>query len=104
MNNSQSLSPEILGRNGHQYEVGCQECSRAEYDLRYVAEKYPQVIVEEYNVQDEAARKQGARYAVRQASPRMLQLLQQRGWRILGRSAPDDRFPGVAFQTVIKYF
>jgi GNAT superfamily N-acetyltransferase len=56
------------------------------------------------DVQDEAAREQGARYAVRQASPRMLQLLQQRGWRILGRSAPDDRFPGVAFQTVIKYF
>jgi cytochrome c biogenesis protein CcdA len=36
------------------YEVGCQECSRAEYDLRYVADVHPQVVVEEYNVQDDA--------------------------------------------------
>jgi len=37
------------------YEVGCQECSRAEYDIRYVQNKYPQLLVEEYNVQDDAA-------------------------------------------------
>jgi cytochrome c biogenesis protein CcdA/glutaredoxin len=37
------------------YEVGCQECSRAEYDIRYVQSKYPQLLVEEYNVQDDAA-------------------------------------------------
>ncbi len=37
------------------YEVGCQECSRAEYDIRYVTDKYPQVVVEEYNVQGDAA-------------------------------------------------
>ena len=37
------------------YEVGCQVCSRAEYDIRYVQSKYPQLLVEEYNVQDEAA-------------------------------------------------
>jgi cytochrome c biogenesis protein CcdA len=37
------------------YEVGCQECSRAEYDIRYVQSKYPQVLVEEYNVQEDAA-------------------------------------------------
>jgi len=37
------------------YEVGCQECSRAEYDLRYVSDKYAQVLIEEYNVQDDAA-------------------------------------------------
>jgi cytochrome c biogenesis protein CcdA/glutaredoxin len=37
------------------YEVGCQECSRAEYDIRYVRSLYPQLIVEEYNVQDDAA-------------------------------------------------
>jgi cytochrome c biogenesis protein CcdA/thiol-disulfide isomerase/thioredoxin len=37
------------------YEVGCQECSRAEYDIRYVQSKYPQFLVQEYNVQDEAA-------------------------------------------------
>jgi cytochrome c biogenesis protein CcdA len=37
------------------YEVGCQECSRAEYDIRYVESKYPQVMVEEYNLQGDAA-------------------------------------------------
>ena len=37
------------------YEVGCQECSRAEYDLRYVQSKYPQLMYEEYNVQNDTA-------------------------------------------------
>ena len=37
------------------YEVGCQECSRAEYDIRYVQSKYPQLIIEEHNVQDDPA-------------------------------------------------
>jgi len=37
------------------YEVGCQECSRAEYDIRYVQSKYPQLLVKEYNVQEDAA-------------------------------------------------
>jgi len=37
------------------YEVGCQECSRAEYDIRYAQSKYPQLLVEEYNVQEDAA-------------------------------------------------
>jgi cytochrome c biogenesis protein CcdA/thiol-disulfide isomerase/thioredoxin len=37
------------------YEVGCQECSRAEYDIRYVESAYPQVMVEEYNLQGDAA-------------------------------------------------
>ncbi len=37
------------------YDVGCQECSRAEYDIRYVRTKYPQLVVEEYSVQDNAA-------------------------------------------------
>jgi cytochrome c biogenesis protein CcdA len=37
------------------YEVGCQECSRVEYDIRYVESAYPQVMVEEYNVQSDAA-------------------------------------------------
>ncbi len=36
------------------YEVGCQECSRAKYDLQYVQSKYPQLLVEEHNIQDEA--------------------------------------------------
>jgi cytochrome c biogenesis protein CcdA/thiol-disulfide isomerase/thioredoxin len=37
------------------YEVGCQECGRVEYDIRYAQSKYPQLVVEEYNVQDDAA-------------------------------------------------
>jgi len=48
------------------YQVGCQECSRAEYDVRYVQSKYPQLVVEEYNVQDDAALAEwlGARFGV----------------------------------------
>jgi cytochrome c biogenesis protein CcdA len=48
------------------YEVGCQECSRAEYDIRYVETKYPQVMVEEYNAQSDAALIEwlGARFGV----------------------------------------
>jgi cytochrome c biogenesis protein CcdA/glutaredoxin len=37
------------------YEVGCRECSRAEYDIRYVQSQYPQLLVDEYNVQDNTA-------------------------------------------------
>ncbi len=37
------------------YEVGCQQCSRAEYDIRYVQSKVPQLLIEEYNVQEDAA-------------------------------------------------
>ena len=37
------------------YEVGCQECSRALYDIRYAESKYPQLIVEEHNAQADAA-------------------------------------------------
>jgi cytochrome c biogenesis protein CcdA/glutaredoxin len=37
------------------YEVGCQECSRAEYDIRYAKSKYPQLLVEEYNAQEDTA-------------------------------------------------
>ncbi|MDY6877072.1 MAG: hypothetical protein SWK90_12845 [Chloroflexota bacterium] len=48
------------------YDVGCQECSRVEYDIRYVRSKYPQLLVEEYNVQDDAllAEWLGGRYGV----------------------------------------
>jgi cytochrome c biogenesis protein CcdA/thiol-disulfide isomerase/thioredoxin len=34
------------------YQVGCQACSRVQTDLEYVRTKYPQLIVEEYNVYD----------------------------------------------------
>jgi hypothetical protein len=53
------------------------------------------------DVQEEAARLSGARFAVRQASPRMVKLLRQRGWEILGPASEDARFPQVAFQVAI---
>jgi len=37
------------------YEAGCRECSHAEYDIRYVQSKYPQLLVKEYNAQEDAA-------------------------------------------------
>jgi cytochrome c biogenesis protein CcdA/thiol-disulfide isomerase/thioredoxin len=37
------------------YEVGCQECSRAEYDIRYAKSKYPQLLVEEHSTQEDTA-------------------------------------------------
>ncbi|MFQ6101574.1 MAG: hypothetical protein ACE5OS_10135 [Anaerolineae bacterium] len=48
------------------YEVGCPECSRAEYDIRYTQSKYPQLAVEEYNVRDDAALAEwlGARFGL----------------------------------------
>ncbi|HEY76868.1 MAG TPA: hypothetical protein G4O00_11980 [Thermoflexia bacterium] len=35
------------------YQVGCQECSRAEIDIRYLRSRYPQLIVEEFNIYDD---------------------------------------------------
>ena len=48
------------------YEVNCQECSRAEYDIRYVESKYPQLLIEEYNLREDAALLEwlGARFGV----------------------------------------
>jgi cytochrome c biogenesis protein CcdA len=50
------------------YEVGCQECSRAEYDIRYAQSKYPQLLVEEYSAQEDTALAEwlGARAGVSQ--------------------------------------
>ena len=56
------------------------------------------------DLQDAASIARGATHAVRQASPRMVQLLKPRGWRVLGPASPDPRFPGVEFQVVIKTF
>jgi hypothetical protein len=56
------------------------------------------------DLQDAASQALGASHAVRQASPRMAQLLEHRGWQVLGRASPDDRFPGVEFQVVVKSF
>lgn len=37
------------------YEVGCQECDRVTYDLNYLQSKYPNLVVETFDVQDDAA-------------------------------------------------
>ena len=37
------------------YQTGCKECARAETDLAYLNSKYPQLIIEEFNIYDEAA-------------------------------------------------
>jgi thiol-disulfide isomerase/thioredoxin len=37
------------------YQVGCQTCSRAEYDIQYAKSKYPQMVVKEFDVQENAA-------------------------------------------------
>ena len=34
------------------YEVGCQKCSRAESDIWYVQSKYPQLVIDEFNIYD----------------------------------------------------
>jgi cytochrome c biogenesis protein CcdA len=36
------------------YQTGCDSCSRVEADLAYLRTRYPQLIVEKYNVYDEA--------------------------------------------------
>jgi cytochrome c biogenesis protein CcdA len=37
------------------YQVGCQACSRAEADIRYIRQRYPQLVVEEFNIYEQAA-------------------------------------------------
>ncbi len=37
------------------YQVGCQSCSRAEYDIQYAKSKYPQLMVKEFDVQQNTA-------------------------------------------------
>ncbi len=37
------------------YQVGCQTCSRAEYDIQYAKSKYPQLVVKEFDVQRNTA-------------------------------------------------
>ena len=37
------------------YQVGCQSCSRAEYDIEYAKSQYPQLMIEEFDVQERAA-------------------------------------------------
>jgi cytochrome c biogenesis protein CcdA len=37
------------------YETGCQECDRAQYDLNYIQQNYPQVEVVEFNIEENQA-------------------------------------------------
>lgn len=37
------------------YQVGCQSCSRAEADIRYLKTRFPQLIVEKFNIYEQAA-------------------------------------------------
>jgi cytochrome c biogenesis protein CcdA len=37
------------------YQPGCDECERSEHDLRYIQDKYPQVLIERFNVKEQAA-------------------------------------------------
>ncbi len=37
------------------YQTGCKECSRAESDIQYMRSRYPQFVVQEFNVYDNAA-------------------------------------------------
>ncbi|MBC7235186.1 MAG: hypothetical protein H5T69_05050, partial [Chloroflexi bacterium] len=37
------------------YQPGCNVCERAEHDLRYIQEKYPQVEIRRFDVKEEAA-------------------------------------------------
>jgi len=37
------------------YQTGCKECARAETDMAYLKSKFPQLIIEEFNIFDEAA-------------------------------------------------
>jgi cytochrome c biogenesis protein CcdA/glutaredoxin len=37
------------------YQTGCQDCDRVKGDLNYLKAKYPQLIVQEFNVRDNAA-------------------------------------------------
>ena len=37
------------------YQTGCQDCDRVKGDLNYLHSKYPQLVVDEYNVRDNGA-------------------------------------------------
>ena len=37
------------------YQVGCHECDRARYDLKYLQSKYPQLQIHEYDIREHAA-------------------------------------------------
>jgi cytochrome c biogenesis protein CcdA/thiol-disulfide isomerase/thioredoxin len=48
------------------YEIGCQECDGVTYDLNYLQSKYPNLVVETFDVQNDAALSEwlGERYGV----------------------------------------
>ena len=93
----------------------CHEYSRFELDLAGPVAAPDRVVVARFarghglgrqllDLQDAAAHARGAAYAVRQASPRMAQLLANRGWEVLGPASADPRFPDVDFLATLKRF
>jgi thiol-disulfide isomerase/thioredoxin len=46
-------APELVIYAAYFCEVGCPECSRAKYHIRCVEDKYPQLVVEEFNIYDD---------------------------------------------------
>jgi cytochrome c biogenesis protein CcdA len=48
------------------YEMGCQECDRVTYDLNYLQSKYPNLVVETFDIQEDAALSEwlGEQYSV----------------------------------------
>lgn len=52
--------------------------------------------------QEDAWQRTSAVAAVRQASPRMCQLIAKRGWELVGPAKRDTRFPGVDFMVAVK--
>jgi len=52
---SQENKPELAIHIAYFYQPGCDECERAEHDLKYIQEKYPQVQVTRLDVTEEAA-------------------------------------------------
>ena len=54
------------------------------------------------DAQDGAIASENIVYSVRQASPRMVRLLLNRGWHVAGSASSDRRFPGMDFSVVIR--
>ena len=54
------------------------------------------------DAQDAAITSENIVYSVRQASPRMVRLLLNRGWHVAGAASSDPRFPGMDFSVVIR--
>ena len=52
--------------------------------------------------QDRAAAEAGAAFGVTQSAPAMRRVRERHGWRRAAPAAPDDRFPAVAFEVMVR--